>query len=147
MNKNLLIEEEVQDEEGTKHFAQKTVRYFREGDSVLLYGALGSGKTFLIKQLVALLGSEAEVSSPSFSLINQYSGDILLNHVDLYRINDETDLINLGLEDLWNEKSINFIEWPEKIEDRISWAHFRIDITTNVKNMSWRKFRLFEIYE
>ena len=147
MNKNLLIEEEVQDEEGTKHFAQKTVRYFREGDSVLLYGALGSGKTFLIKQLVALLGSEAEVSSPSFSLINQYSGDILLNHVDLYRINDETDLINLGLEDLWNEKSINFIEWPEKIEDRISWAHFRIDITTNVKNMSWRKFKLFEIYE
>ena len=147
MNKNLLIEEEVQDEEGTKHFAQKTVRYFREGDSVLLYGALGSGKTFLIKQLVALLGSEAEVSSPSFSLINQYSGDILLNHVDLYRIKDETDLINLGLEDLWNEKSINFIEWPEKIEDRISWAHFRIDITTNVKNMSWRKFRLFEIYE
>ncbi len=147
MNKNLLIEEEVQDEEGTKRFAQKTVRYFREGDSVLLYGALGSGKTFLIKQLVALLGSEAEVSSPSFSLINQYSGDILLNHVDLYRIKDETDLINLGLEDLWNEKSINFIEWPEKIEDRISWAHFRIDITTNVKNMSWRKFRLFEIYE
>ena len=147
MNKNLLIEEEVQDEEGTKHFAQKTVRYFREGDSVLLYGALGSGKTFLIKQLVALLGSEAEVSSPSFSLINQYSGDILLNHVDLYRIKDETDLINLGLEDLWNEKSINFIEWPEKIEDRISWAHFRIDITTNVKNMSWRKFKLFEIYE
>jgi tRNA threonylcarbamoyladenosine biosynthesis protein TsaE len=147
MNKNLLIEEEVQDEEGTKRFAQKTVRYFREGDSVLLYGALGSGKTFLIKQLVALLGSEAEVSSPSFSLINQYSGDILLNHIDLYRIKDETDLINLGLEDLWNEKSINFIEWPEKIEDRISWAHFRIDITTNVKNMSWRKFRLFEIYE
>jgi tRNA threonylcarbamoyladenosine biosynthesis protein TsaE len=147
MNKNLLIEEEVNDEEGTKRFAKKSARYFQEGDSVLLYGALGSGKTFLIKQLVALLGSEAEVSSPSFSLINQYSGDILLNHVDLYRIKDETELINLGLEDLWNEKSINFIEWPEKIENRISWAHFRIDITTNVKNMCWRKFRLFEVYE
>ena len=147
MNKKLLIEEEVNDEEGTKRFAQKTVPYFREGDSVLLYGALGSGKTFLVKQFVALLGSEAEVSSPSFSLINQYSGDILLNHVDLYRIKYETDLINLGLEDLWNEKSINFIEWPAKIENQISWSHFRIEITTNVKNLCWRKFRLFEVYE
>jgi tRNA threonylcarbamoyladenosine biosynthesis protein TsaE len=147
MNLNLLIEEEVNDEEGTKRFAKKTTRYLREGDSVLLYGVLGSGKTFLIKQLVAQLGSEAEVSSPSFSLINQYSGDILINHVDLYRIKDETDLINLGLEDLWNEKSINFIEWPEKIDNRISWTHFRIDITTNVKNMYWRKFKLFEVYE
>ncbi|MCK4561073.1 MAG: tRNA (adenosine(37)-N6)-threonylcarbamoyltransferase complex ATPase subunit type 1 TsaE [Calditrichia bacterium] len=147
MKKKILVENEVMDLDGTRNFARETVKYFHGGDTILLYGELGSGKTFITRDFVALLGSKAEVSSPSFSLINQYDGVPLINHIDLYRVKDETDLINLGLEDLWNSTSINFIEWPEIIEDQISWPHYRINIEIDLKKSKWRKFRLFEFYE
>lgn len=147
MKKKTLVEKEVMDLDGTRNFAREAVKYFHGGDTILLYGELGSGKTFITRNFVALLGSKAEVSSPSFSLINQYDGVPLINHVDLYRVKDETDLVNLGLEDLWNSTSINFIEWPEIIEDQIFWPHYRINIEIDLKKSEWRKFRLFEFYE
>ncbi|MCK4753607.1 MAG: tRNA (adenosine(37)-N6)-threonylcarbamoyltransferase complex ATPase subunit type 1 TsaE [Calditrichia bacterium] len=147
MKKKILVKKEVMDLNGTRNFAREAVKYFHGGDTILLYGELGSGKTFITRDFVALLGSKAEVSSPSFSLINQYDGVPLINHVDLYRVKDETDLINLGLEDLWNSTSINFIEWPEIIEDQISWSHYRINIEIDSKKSNWRKLRLFEFYE
>lgn len=147
MKKKTLVEKEVMDLDSTRNFAREAVKYFHGGDTILLYGELGSGKTFITRNFVALLGSKAEVSSPSFSLINQYDGVPLINHVDLYRVKDETDLVNLGLEDLWNSTSINFIEWPEIIEDQIFWPHYRINIEIDLKKSEWRKFRLFEFYE
>jgi tRNA threonylcarbamoyladenosine biosynthesis protein TsaE len=147
MKKKILFEYEVIDLDGTRNFTKEVVRYFHEGDTILLYGQLGSGKTFITRDFVALLGSNAEVSSPSFSLINQYDGDPLIYHIDLYRITDVTDLFNLGLEDILNSSSINFIEWPEIIEDQINWHHYRINIEIDSKKSDWRKFRLCEFYE
>jgi tRNA threonylcarbamoyladenosine biosynthesis protein TsaE len=147
MKKKILLEKEVLDPEGTIKFAMEAITYFHGGDTILLYGDLGSGKTFLTRNFVALLGSKAEVSSPSFSLINQYDGVPVINHIDLYRLKDQTELINLGLEDLWNGPGINFIEWPEIIEDRISWSHFRLYIEVSSEKSEWRKFRLSQSYE
>ena len=147
MKKKILVEDEVTDLDGTKTFTKEAVKYFHHGDTILLYGQLGSGKTFITRDFVALLGSDAEVSSPSFSLINQYDGDPLIYHIDLYRITDVTDLFNLGLEDIFNSPSINFIEWPEIIEDQIIWPHYRINIEIDSKKSEWRKFRLCEFYE
>jgi len=147
MRKRILIEKDVKHIDGTRKFTRKVVRYFHEGDTILLYGELGSGKTFITKEFVALLGSKAEVSSPSYSLINYYDGTPPIYHIDLYRINDVTELINLGLEDLLNGSSINFIEWPELIEDHITWPHYHITIETDSKKDGWRKFRLSELYE
>ena len=115
MNKKILFENEVIDLDGTNNFTREVVKYFHEGDTVLLYGQLGSGKTYITRDFVFLLGSKADVSSPSFSLINHYGGEPSIYHVDLYRINELTDLANLGLEDILNSPSINFIEWPEII--------------------------------
>jgi tRNA threonylcarbamoyl adenosine modification protein YjeE len=147
MKKRILIEKEVKDIDGTRKFTRKVVRYFHEGDTILLYGELGSGKTFITKDFVALLGSKAEVSSPSFSLINYYDGTPSIYHIDLYRINNVTDLMNLGLEDVLNSSSINFIEWPELIEEHITWPHYLITIEMDSKKGGWRKFRLSEFYE
>ena len=147
MTKKVLIIKEVNNTVGTKKFAAKAVKYIQSGDTVLLYGDLGSGKTYLTKEFVALLGSTAEVSSPSFSLINQYDDNLLINHIDLYRIKNESDLINLGLEDLWDSASINFIEWPEIIEDQIGWHHYRIQIKSDPQKKNWRQFTFFECYE
>jgi len=147
MKKEILIEKEVLDIDGTKNFTREAVRYFHGGDTILLYGELGSGKTFITREFVGLLGSKSEVSSPSFSLINQYDGQPYINHVDLYRVKNESDLINLGLEDLWNSPGINFIEWPEIIEIKIFWSHYRINIAIDSKKSEWRKFCLSKIYE
>ena len=147
MKKKMLFQNEVTDPEGTKKFTREVVKYFHKGDTVLLYGQLGSGKTYITKDFVSLLGSKEEVSSPSFSLINQYNGEPSICHIDLYRITELTDLVNLGLEDILNSSSINFIEWPEIIEDQITWSHFRINIEIDSKKNEWRKFCLYKFYE
>ena len=138
---------EVNNTAETRKFAVKAVKFIQSGDTLLLYGNLGSGKTYLTKEFVALLGSTAEVSSPSFSLINQYDDNVLINHIDLYRIKNESDLINLGLEDLWDSGSINFIEWPEIIENQIKWHHYRIIIKSDPLKKEWRQFILLDCYE
>jgi tRNA threonylcarbamoyladenosine biosynthesis protein TsaE len=147
MKKKILFKNEVTGPDGTKRFTREVVKYFHEGDTVLLYGQLGSGKTYITRDFVSLLGSKAEVSSPSFSLINQYDGKPSIYHVDLYRITELSDLVNLGLEDILNSSSINFIEWPEIIEDQITWSHYRINIEIDSKKSKWRKFRLYKFYE
>jgi tRNA threonylcarbamoyladenosine biosynthesis protein TsaE len=147
MKKKFLFESEVTDLDGTRIFTEEVVKYFHEGDTILLYGQMGSGKTFITRNFVALLGSRAEVSSPSFSLINRYDGEPSIYHIDLYRVSELTDLINLGLEDILNSSSINFIEWPEIIEDQIFWSHYSINIEVNSKESEWRKFRLSKLYE
>lgn len=82
------------------------------------YGEMGAGKTTLIKALVAELGSSDEASSPTFGIVNEYhfeDGSILGYHFDFYRLNDETEALDLGFEDYLNQDVWIFIEWPEKI--------------------------------
>jgi tRNA threonylcarbamoyladenosine biosynthesis protein TsaE len=147
MKKKLLIAKEVFDLNGTREFTKEAASFFHSGDIVLLYGDLGSGKTLITKNFVSLLGSKAEVSSPSFSIINQYIGTPVIYHIDLYRLKDEHELINLGLEDLYNSPGFIFIEWPEIIENRLSWSHFRIFIEIDPAKSEWRKFSLLHYYE
>lgn len=103
-------------EQDTIDFANELVRLLRPNDVVLLKGDLGSGKTFLVKQVCRLLNTEDEASSPSFALIHQYRGPIPVNHFDFYRLHSEMELDQLGWEELLNTGAITFIEWPELIE-------------------------------
>ncbi len=131
------------DVQGTILFAEKIKNIFKIGDTILLYGELGSGKTFLIREIVKQMGMKDVVSSPSFSILNQYKGDqYTINHIDLYRIKDPRELSNLGLEDFWQGPYINFVEWPQLLEKYIEWPHYRIEIKTDHKNPTWRKFSL-----
>lgn len=82
----------------------------------LFSGEMGTGKTTLIKELVKQLGSVDPVSSPTFSIVNEYEGDnTFIYHFDFYRIEDETEAYDLGFEDYLDESNYVFIEWPEKI--------------------------------
>ena len=96
---------------------------------VALHGGLGMGKTTLVKSLAASMGSEDVVSSPTFGLVHQYNtaeGGII--HMDLYRLEDKTELQNLGIEEYLNSGWPCFIEWPELLLDEIEGIahHIRI---------------------
>ncbi len=85
---------------------------------IAFYGEMGAGKTTLIKSLVKELGGTDEVSSPSFGLVNEYlypNGELLGYHFDFYRLNNETEAFDIGLEEYFNQDVWIFIEWPEKI--------------------------------
>lgn len=89
----------------------------RGGEVVLLFGPMGAGKTQFVRGMAAGLGHDpAEVSSPSYALINEYHGAVTLYHVDLYRLTT-TDLPDLGLEDLYGRRHIVVIEWAERLEE------------------------------
>ncbi|MBC8053640.1 MAG: tRNA (adenosine(37)-N6)-threonylcarbamoyltransferase complex ATPase subunit type 1 TsaE [Sphingobacteriaceae bacterium] len=84
----------------------------------LFYGEMGAGKTTLIKSLCALLKVEDTVSSPTFSIVNEYVGDkVRVYHFDFYRIKNETEALDLGYEDYFYSGHYCFIEWPEKISN------------------------------
>ncbi|MCL4136359.1 UNVERIFIED_CONTAM: hypothetical protein GTU68_057822 [Idotea baltica] len=79
---------------------------------------MGVGKTTLIKALVKVLGSNDDVQSPTYAIVNEYQGiDSAIYHFDLYRINDLEELYNFGFEDYLNENDWIFIEWPELVSD------------------------------
>jgi tRNA threonylcarbamoyladenosine biosynthesis protein TsaE len=147
MQKNQLLAREVSNEKETLQFAAEAVSYFKPGATIFLYGNLGSGKTFLVREFVRLLGIEVDVTSPSFTIINRYDGNQSVNHIDLYRIRGEFELKNLGLNDLWEDNSINLIEWPQFLENLVDWDHFRLYIENDTSRETWRLFKLYHYAE
>lgn len=86
------------------------------GKTLLFYGDMGVGKTTLIKEIVKQLGYSDVVNSPTFSLVNEYEvKNDKLYHFDFYRVNDEKEALDIGIEDYFYSDHWNFIEWPEKI--------------------------------
>lgn len=86
--------------------------------TLAFYAPMGAGKTTLIKSLVKELGSNDNVSSPTFGLVNEYAyetGEPLGYHFDFYRLKDETEAMDMGLDDYLSSGVWIFMEWPEKI--------------------------------
>lgn len=98
--------------------AYKFVSLTRGHKKFAFYGPMGSGKTTLIKAICHELGASGLVTSPTFSLVNEYKTDKgeLLYHFDLYRINNAEELFDLGYEEYFYSDGYVFIEWAEKAE-------------------------------
>ena len=103
-------------------FSQK----IKEGNTVLLYGDLGSGKTTFVKGILKGFNFLGEVTSPTFSLINEYEADKKIIHIDCYRETEIKRWINIGIEDYFNSSDIVIIEWPEILENIIPDDSIRI---------------------
>ena len=95
----------------------------------LFYGEMGAGKTTFIKCLCASLGVEDTVSSPTFSIVNEYSYDTgVVYHFDFYRLKDETEALDLGYEDYFYSGNYCFIEWPGKIPSLLPERYVKVVI-------------------
>ena len=86
----------------------------KAGDVVLLTGGLGAGKTTFVRGVARGTGSEADVASPTFQLIRIYPGRVQLAHVDLYRVENDAELRDLGLDELADSGAV-VVEWGERL--------------------------------
>ena len=109
---------------------------------ILIDGAMGSGKTTLIKEIVRQLGSKDEVSSPTFALVNEYiTPDKTVYHLDLYRLNNEIEAMDFGIEEyLSNPNAYVFIEWADVIENLLPENSQKIRII--VRNFDTRELQI-----
>ncbi len=113
------------------------------GDAVGLIGDLGAGKTHFVHGLARGLGVEGYVSSPSFTIINIYKGaHSPLYHIDLYRLDDHTELAELGLEEYIYADGVSVIEWAERAPEYLEDMRFVV----HIKHVSDTE-RLIEIEE
>lgn len=108
-----IITESTQE---TLNLGRKLGRNLKAGDVVCLFGQLGSGKTVLVKGIAVGLGIKGnKVNSPSFVLLKQYKGKILLNHFDLFRLKKIEEILDIGFQEYIYSKDISVIEWAERL--------------------------------
>ena len=114
--------------EETILFGKQFAERLQPGDVVCLDGDLGAGKTHFVKGIASFFGVDpTEVSSPTFTLINEYNGSSSVYHFDCYRIKNEQEALEIGTEDYLYGDGISVVEWPEKIRNLLPpesvWVH------------------------
>ncbi len=117
----------------------------KTGGYIALYGDLGAGKTAFVSGLAKGLGYDGDVSSPTYTIMHEYIGEIPLYHFDMYRILNEDSLYSTGYYDYVGTKSVIAVEWSENIPFAIPEKHIKITInqgqndnqrTINIENIN-----------
>lgn len=98
---------------------------------LLFYGEMGAGKTTLIKQLCKTLGVQDEVSSPTYSIINEYAtvNNQTVYHFDFYRLKQEEEAYDFGIEEYLDSGAWCFMEWPEKIRNLLPEQYSKVELS------------------
>ena len=99
----------------TVNEGEKLGRTLKPGAVVALYGGLGAGKTAFTRGIALGLGIDSNVSSPTFTIVNEYPGDPQLFHFDMYRLDNENELFDIGWDDYQDRGGICVVEWSEKV--------------------------------
>ena len=115
-------------EEETEACGEALAASLHPGDVVALYGDLGAGKTAFVRGLARGLGITESVSSPTFTIVNEYPGKIPLFHFDMYRLRDEQELFDIGWEDYLDRGGICALEWSERVERAIGPEAIRVTL-------------------
>lgn len=125
-------------EASTKEFAEGLARFFVGGEVITLAGELGAGKTTFTKGLASGLGIKRAVTSPTFTIMKQYTGRLTLNHIDAYRLEHAED--DIGLDDYLYGTGVTVIEWAIFVEEFLPKECLKI--TIEYINEGTRKLRL-----
>ena len=105
--------------EETEQLGEQLGRTLRPGSVVAYRGDLGMGKTAFTRGLARGLGCTCRVTSPTFTIVNEYSGVLPLFHFDMYRLDSSDDLFDIGWEDYLSRGGVCAVEWSERVEDAL----------------------------
>jgi tRNA threonylcarbamoyladenosine biosynthesis protein TsaE len=131
-------------EEDTIAIANDFADLIENGMIIILNGELGTGKTFFIKQVLKKF-KVMSANSPTFAIVNEYKGDKVFYHLDFYRINKETELLDIGIKDyFYEEESVIFIEWGNLFPKILPRKRIEIDISYNDKDLRIFHFIKYE---
>ncbi|MBD3403716.1 tRNA (adenosine(37)-N6)-threonylcarbamoyltransferase complex ATPase subunit type 1 TsaE [candidate division GN15 bacterium] len=116
-------------EEETEALAEKLARSFLPGDVVVLSGDLGSGKTSFVRGMARGMGIDTNlVNSPTYTFVNEYpGGDKKLYHFDLYRLQQTTELYEIGWEEYLSREGIVVVEWGEKAAELLPQRYYALE--------------------
>ena len=124
--------------EETRQWGQALAQRLSPGDIIALIGELGAGKTVLAQGILKGLGVEETVQSPSFIMAREYVGRFPVVHIDLYRLRDSHDFLDLGFSEYFDGRNVVVIEWAEKILDLLPTHHHQIHLTWDVNEQNRR---------
>ncbi len=135
-----MLEVIVDNERATRRLAGALAAALRPGDVIALEGELGAGKTAFARGAIEGLGlpEGTAVASPTFALVHQYQGRLPIAHSDFYRLIDEIELEELGLEEILDEGAVLFIEWGRKF----AWTRERAALFVDLEFVSDESRRL-----
>ncbi len=127
--------------DNTNQLGEAIGSLLKAGDIVLLSGGLGSGKTTITQSIAKAMGIEDEVSSPTFTLIKEYTDTkIPLYHFDLYRLENEQELDSLGYEEYLYGEGVTVIEWADYLDYHLPEEYLLIQIAQGTENRENREF-------
>jgi len=115
-------------------------KFLKKGNIVGLIGELSAGKTQFIKGIAQALNIKEEITSPTFTIVNEYDGDIKLNHFDFYRLKDENELYNIGFDEYIFSDSISAIEWVNLMP--LSFSKDYIEVKINILQYDKREISI-----
>ena len=116
-------------------------RLLKKKDVVAFFGDLAAGKTTLIKGICRGKEIETRVDSPTYTLINEYQGEIPIYHIDCYREENTKGWVEIGIEEYFYGDGITLVEWAEKIQDLLPSEYIQVSIEQDFSKDTWRKFK------
>lgn len=123
----------------TKKFGKVLAPHLKQGDTLVLSGDLGAGKTMFVSGILSYFGKENEASSPTFTIINEHelTDELKLFHFDVYRFDFEDEFLAIGGEEFYG-KGICLIEWGEKIQSYLPHEYIKISINKDTEDENKR---------
>jgi tRNA threonylcarbamoyladenosine biosynthesis protein TsaE len=123
----------IKDKKHLSAAARQLINYSGDKKIFAFYGSMGAGKTTIIKAVCNFLGAIDIVSSPTFTLVNEYktSGGETLFHIDFYRIKKQEEVYDFGIEEYLTGDSYCFMEWPELIEEMLPPGTVKVKISVD----------------
>lgn len=114
--------------EETADVAASFSKSLKGGEVIAMYGDLGAGKTAFVQGVAKALGIKSHVTSPTFTIVNEYDGRLTLYHFDVYRISDPEEMYDIGYDEYIESDGVCIIEWAELIEDLLPPEYIKITI-------------------
>lgn len=112
----------------TQVIAKEIADTLKGGEFIAMYGDLGAGKTAFVQGLAKALGITNHVTSPTFTIVNEYEGRLPLYHFDVYRIADPDEMYEIGYDDYIDSDGVCVVEWAELIEDLFPDKYYKLTI-------------------